>query len=206
MDVTPHSAQDDTPGPSNTKRKKRCSRDSPTDSEGSEPEIEEYELFTKYFVTNINKRKQKIQVHQTQEIQTDIKRPQKRKYHFKGEDAVPKKTGKYYFISKYMTKPRKLKAPQSCENNNKMQVWSTADKVNSTGVDKGGNLYLTNKAYSKSDLFFNDEKKCNYEALKRCDLGFNIVDEIALEGLDGITVEGNFLLNCAFPRDVTAKF
>lgn len=41
------------------------------------------------------------------------------------------------------------------------------------------------------DLFFHDELSDNYENYINKDFAFQILDEISLEGLDGITIEGN---------------
>lgn len=53
-----------------------------------------------------------------------------------------------------------------------------------------GNYYLQTKDSDTGDLFFDDEFKTTY--FKNClrDLYLNIVEEISLEGLDGITLEG----------------
>lgn len=41
-----------------------------------------------------------------------------------------------------------------------------------------------------NDLFYVDEVKNNYENITNKDVLFHIIDEVSLEGLDGITIEG----------------
>lgn len=47
------------------------------------------------------------------------------------------------------------------------------------------------KENKSRDLFMHDELSDNYENYINNDLAFQILDEISLEGLDGITIEGN---------------
>ncbi|KAJ8939731.1 hypothetical protein NQ314_011017 [Rhamnusium bicolor] len=51
-------------------------------------------------------------------------------------------------------------------------------------------IRLILKEDNTSDLFFLDELKSSYENYVRKDFSFRIIDEISLEGLDGITIEG----------------
>lgn len=60
-------------------------------------------------------------------------------------------------------------------------------------IIKNGSLYYAQA--KESDLFFDDELKESYFKNVLRDLYLNILEEISLEGLDGITTEGNILTN-----------
>lgn len=59
-------------------------------------------------------------------------------------------------------------------------------------IVRNGNLYYSET--KQSDLFFDDELKATYFKNIIRDLYLNILEEISLEGLDGITTEGKVYL------------
>ncbi|XP_056639937.1 general transcription factor 3C polypeptide 1 [Diorhabda sublineata] len=56
-------------------------------------------------------------------------------------------------------------------------------------LDDNGTLILNTREHVSYDLFFSDELKNNYINFNSKDMYFHINDEVALEGLDGITIE-----------------
>lgn len=56
-------------------------------------------------------------------------------------------------------------------------------------LNNGSSIYLQVKDSDKGDLFFDDELKSTYFKNLLTDFYVNIVEEISLEGLDGITTE-----------------
>jgi hypothetical protein len=179
------------------KRKRGAEKDSSSE-ESSDPEEAEYELYSKYFVEGYDQAKSKNSNTKTDDEPAakpaDKTATRKRKYVFKTESVAPKKCKKFYFLNKFMIKPRKPKIvkPMEVEEKKQENVAGKKHKLHFAKVDDRGNAYLVHRSYLKTDLFFNDEKKCNYESFKKLDLSFHVVDEIALEGLDGITLEGLF--------------
>lgn len=112
----------------------------------------------------------------------------KRKFNYNfGYEAVNPKKCRFYYLNEQMTKPRRSRIIKET----KLQSLATKkQKLHFVRSDNSGNAYLVYRGYQKADAFFTDEIKCNFEACKKLDLSFHIVDEIALEGLDGITLEG----------------
>nr|XP_008195802.1 PREDICTED: uncharacterized protein LOC100142360 isoform X1 [Tribolium castaneum] len=129
----------------------------------------------------------------------------KRKFVYTSDSTVPKKCRKFYFINTQMTKPRKQKLakPEHVQEQNVETIPGNKHKLHFAKFDASGNVVLVHKLHQKFDLFFSDEKKCNYEASKSVDLSFHVVDEIALEGLDGITLEAFWKrLKFVFPNHI----
>lgn len=93
--------------------------------------------------------------------------------------------------------------PNSSENEPPLKKVKTNECVNKSGISpnpapngneivlkNGQYFYLHAKDSEKGDIFFEDECKTSHFKNIIRDLYFNIVEEISLEGLDGITLEG----------------
>lgn len=124
-----------------------------------------------------------------------VKLKKKRKFVFNTDTVLQKRCRKFRFLNQQIPKPRKPKIGQPEQVEPQNNDIGKKHKSHFARCDGNGNIILMHKLYQKSDLFFNDEKKCNYESSKKFDLNFHIVDEIALEGLDGITLEGILFFN-----------
>lgn len=106
-------------------------------------------------------------------------------------DAPCSKKSRFYYINQQMTKPRRLKIVKEAEKKLESAP-AKKQKLHFVRRDNSGNAYLVSRGHQKSDVFLSEEMKCSFEACKKVDLSFHIVDEIALEGLDGITLEGMY--------------
>ncbi|KAJ8917397.1 hypothetical protein NQ315_002421 [Exocentrus adspersus] len=88
----------------------------------------------------------------------------------------------------------------------------TAQELNEStpktyAVQNGDNIWLETDENNSKDLFLQDELLDSYHSYTTNDFGFQILDEICLEGLDGITIEAFWkrlstaLRNLTFIRD-----
>lgn len=117
-----------------------------------------------------------------------VEKSRKRKFAYNlGHEAANPKKCRFYYLNEQMTKPRRSRFVRET----KLQsVAAKKQKLHFVRSDNSGNAYLVYRGYQRADIFFSDEIKCNVEGSKKLDLSFHVVDEIALEGLDGITLEG----------------
>lgn len=78
----------------------------------------------------------------------------------------------------------KVKQKATVDDNRKSTIEPKVDAI----IIKNGTLYLSQA--KQSDIFFDDELKATYFKNLIRDPYLNILEEVSLEGLDGITIEG----------------
>lgn len=92
--------------------------------------------------------------------------------------------------SELPTKKQKIVNESIAEKKVNVNVSSDTD-ITDTVVLKNGNFFCLKPTDSyKGDLFLDDELKTTYFKNILQDIYLNIIEEISLEGLDGITTEG----------------
>lgn len=126
--------------------------------------------------TNVVLKSRKIRIRNVGTKQITEKRQLKRRYSDETESELP------------------LKKNKTSEDINKTKIDFMQDTTeyldeNELIIKSGGYVYLQIKDSDKGDLFFDDELKSTYFKNILRDIYVNIVEEISLEGLDGITTE-----------------